>query len=93
MANNLFISYDLHKPGQDYDKIAEAIKALGNWAKVQYSFWYVSSILTASEASKKIWAVMDKNDSLIVIDATSNNASWHNLSPEVSEFIQTNWHR
>lgn len=34
MANNLFVSYDLHSPGQDYDKVADAIKSLGAWAKV-----------------------------------------------------------
>lgn len=30
MANNLFVSYDLHSPGQDYEKIADAIKSLGS---------------------------------------------------------------
>ena len=29
MANNLFISYDLNSPGQDYSKVIEAIKGLG----------------------------------------------------------------
>ena len=91
MANNLFISYDLHTPGQDYEKITEAIKALGSWVKVQYSLYYVNSNLTASEASKKVWAVMDSNDSLIVIDATNNNASWYNIGQKVSDFIQKHW--
>ncbi len=48
--NNLFISYDLNVPGQRYDQVIEAIKKLGNWAKVQKSFWYVSSSLSAEEA-------------------------------------------
>lgn len=92
MANNLFVSYDLHSPGQDYDKVADAIKSLGAWAKVQYSLWYVKSQLSASDASEKVWAVMDRNDSLIVIDATNNNASWYNLSQEVSYFIKEHWY-
>ena len=91
MANNLFISYDLYQPGQDYDSVIEAIKALGNWAKVQKSLWYVKSNLSASQASEKVWKAMDQNDKLIVIDATNNNASWYNLSEEVSEFIKNNW--
>ena len=91
MANNLFISYDLYNPGQNYEKVAQAIKALGNWAKVQKSFWYVNSVLSASQASQKIWAAMDQNDSLIVVDATNNDASWYNLKDEVSNQLKDQW--
>ena len=91
MANNLFISYDLNTPGQDYSNVIEAIKTLGNWAKVQKSVWYVSSRLGAEDAAKKIWSHMDKNDSLIVIDATNKNAYWFNLSDAASKQIQTHW--
>lgn len=38
MANNLFISYDLNSPRQDYEAVIEEIKHLGNWAKVQKSY-------------------------------------------------------
>jgi hypothetical protein len=34
---------------------------------------------------------MDQNDSLIVVDATSNQANWQNLSPEVAKFLQETW--
>lgn len=91
MANNLFISYDLNTPGQDYQKVFEAIKSLGNWAKVQKSFWYVNSNYSASQAVDIVWKVMDKNDSLIVVDATNNNASWQNIDNEVSAYIKKFW--
>lgn len=91
MANNLFISYDLNSPGQGYDEVFNAIKSLGNWAKVQKSFWYVSSTYSAEQAAEIVWAKMDRNDSLIVIDASSNDASWYNLPREVSNYIQENW--
>ncbi|MGB3221461.1 MAG: hypothetical protein WBB23_01535 [Desulforhopalus sp.] len=93
MANNLFISYDLNSPGQDYSSAIEEIKSLGSWAKVQKSHWYVNSTLTASEANERIWKKMDKNDTLIVVDVTNKNAAWHNLSDEVSNHIKTNWAR
>lgn len=89
--NNLFISYDLNAPGQRYDKVTEAIKALGDWAKVQKSFWYVKSAHSAQEAVRRVWAVMDPNDSLIVVDATNNTASWQNLDQKVAQYIQTAW--
>ncbi|EKO3968816.1 hypothetical protein EF707_06180 [Vibrio fluvialis] len=91
MANNLFISYDLNSPGQNYDNVIREIKSLGSWAKVQKSFWYVNSNLTSREATDKVWAKMDKNDSLVVVDATNGNASWQNLTDEVANHIKDQW--
>lgn len=93
MANNLFISYDLNSPGQDYEKVIEKIKSLGSWAKVQKSLWFVSSILTAEQAAKSVWQVMDRNDSVIVVDSKNNDAHWYNLSDEVSKHMQNHWHK
>jgi hypothetical protein len=50
MANNLHISYDLKEPGKNYDRVIQAVKNMGSWAKVHYSFWYVKSDFTAAEA-------------------------------------------
>ena len=61
-------------------------------ADTHYSLWYVKSGLSASDAGKKVWSIMDSNDSLIVIDATNNDASWYNLGQEVSDFIKKHWH-
>lgn len=93
MSNNLIISYDLNSPGQDYSKVIDKIKTLGNWAKLQKSLWYVNSNLSSKEAASAVWAVMDNNDSLIVIDSTNNDANWYNLSPEVSSYIQEQWYK
>lgn len=35
----------------------------------------------------------DSNDTLIVIDATNNDAAWYGLTTEVSEHIRQNWNR
>ncbi len=91
MANNLFISYDLNTPGQDYSKVIETIKSLGYWAKVHKSVWYVNANLSAEQAAKKLWPGMDKNDSLIVIDASNNDAFWYNLSEQISKHMQEQW--
>lgn len=91
MSNNLFISYDLNSPGQNYNVVADAIKSLGNWAKVQKSFWYVNSNLTAQQAVSKVWAVMDRNDSLIVCDMTNRVASWQNIDPTVAKHMLDHW--
>ncbi len=91
--NNLFISYDLKNPGQNYERVITAIKSLGSWAKVQYSMWYVSSTYNAKQVAEIVRRAQDTNDSLIVVDATNNDASWFNISHEVSEFIKQNWNR
>lgn len=91
MANNLIVSYDLYSPGQDYSKVIDAIKALGSWAKVQKSVWYVNSNFTATQAVDKVWATMDRNDSIIVIDSTNNSAAWQNLSEKVSNHLKDQW--
>ncbi|MCF3638611.1 hypothetical protein LXM94_01330 [Rhizobium sp. TRM95111] len=91
MANNLHISYDLNSPGQDYEPLIAKIKTLGGWAKIHKSFWYVNSSLTPSQAVDALWPLMDKNDTLYVVDATNNVAAWQNLSDEVSSFIRDKW--
>ncbi|WP_269823175.1 hypothetical protein [Aggregatibacter actinomycetemcomitans] len=40
MKNNILVTYDLNKSGQNYDALIEKIKTLGAWAKVQQSVWY-----------------------------------------------------
>ena len=93
MANNLFISYDLYKTGQDYEKVETAIKSLGNWAKLQLSHWYVKSNFSAQQAADHIWKSMDGNDKLLVVDATNNTAYWYNLNKEVSDHLVQQWNK
>lgn len=92
MANNIHVSYDLYAPGQNYDSVITKIKTLGGWAKIHKSFWYLDTTLSAEQVAKAVWSVMDKNDSLYVVDASNNEAYWYNLSPEVSQFIQQRWY-
>lgn len=92
MPNNLHISYDLTSPGQSYERVIEKIKTLGGWAKIHYSFWYVNSSYSATEARDIISPVLDSNDSLYVVDSTGNQAAWNGgINAEVSSFIKDHW--
>lgn len=91
--NNLFISYDLKNPGQNYERVMNAIKGLGSWARVQYSYWYVSSSHTAKQAADIVRRAQDSNDTLIVIDTTNNDAAWYGIDQTVSEFLQRIWNK
>lgn len=90
MKNNLFISYDLMKKGQNYDAIQKAIKSLGGWAKVTESFFYVRTSYSINQALDIVKASIDANDKVIIVDA--NAATWTTSIPEeVSKFIKNNW--
>lgn len=91
MGNNLMISYDLHAPQKNYEKVAKAIKSLGNWAKPHKSFWYVNSRYNAEQAAEIIWDAMDADDTVYVVDASNNDASWFNIKESTSSFIQKHW--
>ena len=91
MANNLIVSYDLINPGQRYDKVIAAIKRQGTWAKVHYSLFYLDTSKSAEAVADAIWAAMDANDRLIVVDASNNAAYWYNLPSDVSSFLKEHW--
>lgn len=91
MANNLFVSYDLHTPGQNYEAVIEEIKNHGSWAKIHYSLFYLSSSESAEQVAKAVWLKMDFNDRLIVVDASNNDAYWFKLEDKVSDFLQNHW--
>lgn len=93
MAENFFVSYDLHAPGKNYEKVVEAIKQQsdGRWARVNLSYWFIKSERTSSNIASAIRAVMDENDSLMVLNADKNEAVWYKLDPEVSTFLKVNW--
>lgn len=74
---NLVIAYDLINPGQNYERVQSAIKALGPWYKLQYSLFYVQSRLSASQAHLAVRAAMDVNDKLCVIDAINLVTNGH----------------
>jgi hypothetical protein len=91
VANNLHISYDLFKPGQDYESVIEKIKELGSWAKIHKSYWYVNSSFTASQAVDHIKPALDTNDKVYVVDATNNVAAWNSLPKNVADHVKDKW--
>lgn len=91
MGNNLMLSYDLSQPNRNYSSLIELIKTLGSWAHVHGSVWYVNSSLTASTARDRLVRVLDQDDSIIVFDASNNDAAWQNLKPEVAALIMKQW--
>jgi hypothetical protein len=66
---NLFIAYDLMRPGQNYDAVRDRIRSLGQWYQFQFSLFYVKTHYSAQEAHAHVRGAMDADDRLCVIDA------------------------
>ena len=71
------ISYDLRKPGQNYDQLYEAIKSYGTWARVNESVWAVVTTNTAVQIRDHLLRFIDTNDRLFVIKS-GVEAAWRN---------------
>lgn len=79
MSYNLFIAYDLPRPGQNYDAVRQRIRELGPHWQFQLSLFYVHSQSSPEEAFAYVSAVMDSNDRLAVINAERGMVSnWDN---------------
>jgi len=69
------ISYDLRRPGQDYRRLFDAIKALGSWWHCLESVWLIDTHLAGSQVRDAIRVHLDANDSLLVASLGGNWAT------------------
>lgn len=83
------ITYDLMKPGQDYQKLFAAIKALGLWWHCLDSTWIVKHAGPASAIRDALQPFIDANDRLLVVKL-SGEAAWFGFSKECADWLRTN---
>ena len=87
----VLISYDLVNPGQDYQKVYDAIQSYGGWCHVMDSTWVVSQAgITAAGVRDKVSAATDANDKILCVDVTNDSAAWIALPSDVSGWLQKN---
>ncbi len=73
------ISYDLNKPGQDYDSLIEELKRHGA-KKLLKSQWRLQRTGTSAEKLlDRFWKCMDRNDRLLVMCVDSGDLAAKNL--------------
>lgn len=72
------VSYDLNKEGQNYKDLIAEIKSFNGYCKVMDSYWFVYSNGSASAVSARLKKHMDKNDSLLVMETSTNLQGWLN---------------
>lgn len=73
------ISYDLRTPGKDYQKLYDALAAIGA-QRTMLSEWVTKrSQTTASGLRSYLWNFMDANDRLMVVCLDSSDWAGMNL--------------
>lgn len=89
MRRVLLVTYDLNKPGQDYEKVHQAIKDLGSWWHYLESTWLVVTTVTPGQAWDRIAPAFDKSDHCLILDVTGDDYSgW--LPEKAWEWIREN---
>lgn len=76
MAKHI-VTYDLRKPGQNYDNLIAAIKKYPQWAKVTESSWFIVTWDSAATVRDNLLKQIDGGDRLMVATLTGA-AAWHN---------------
>jgi hypothetical protein len=72
---NYLITYDLNKPGQNYNELYAAIEKYPNCHPLK-SVWFVKSNANATTIYDDLKQHIDKNDTLFVCEITTNRNGW-----------------
>ncbi|UOT06774.1 hypothetical protein MPY17_13960 [Rhodococcus opacus] len=86
--NTILIGYDLNTPGQDYDSLHEAIKALGAWWHHLDSTWLVKTSLSTSDVHGKLKPTVGSDDELLVINVTGQARAWSGFNESGSKWLK-----
>lgn len=69
----LEISYELNKPGQNYDTLYETIKTAPAWCHPMTSHWFIRTDESIQTWFDRLRRVMDQNDSIFIVDITGQS--------------------
>lgn len=82
------ISYDLHSPTNNREKVEESIKSLGTWCKYLTTTFVIKTSLSKSDVQSKATANLDGNDAMIIAEVTGSLKGW--LSAKQWDWINKN---
>lgn len=82
------VTFDLNRAGQDYVRMHDAIKSLGNYQKIATTTYIIKSSSSAASIRDYLRNKMDGNDELFVAALTGEWAST-GLSASVVDWLKT----
>jgi len=80
------VSYDLKKPGKNYVGLTEQLQFFPGWWHYLGSTWLISTSESATELYNRLAPHLDKNDSILIIEAGKHIQGW--LPKDAWEWIQ-----
>ena len=83
------ISYDLKKPGRNYDLLYKTLRDMNGYCHALDSTWYISTTLSAESVRDCLKSVMDSSDALLVTHASVPGA-WLGLDDDISTWLKNN---
>lgn len=82
------VSYDLQKPGRNYEAVYTALRSYPRWARVNESVWAIVANSTAAEIRDRLLPLIDANDRIFVVKS-GVEAAWRNSICK-SEWLKEN---
>ena len=83
------VTYDLSKPGQQYNDLIEALKGYGTYFHIQQSVWIIHSSTTAGQVRDHLQQYIDSNDKLFVA-TLSGEAAWIGYDVDDTKWLKDN---
>ena len=87
MNQVLIVSYDLHSPGQNYEKVIGLIKN-HDWVKVGGSVYLICTDSTPQQVRDTLVRALELNDKLFVGVCPAPSA-WYGMPDQVTQWIHT----
>jgi len=84
------VTYDLRKPGRNYDGLIDHLQSYAGWWHCLESMWFVESTLTAAELRDKIRTFVDANDGVLVMDVRTRSWATLGLSNQCNTWLKEN---
>ena len=81
------VTYDLRKPGRNYEPLYAKLKTYSTWCHPLESTWLIVTDDNAKTIRDSLASEMDNNDKLLVIK-TANVGAWKGLSEEITNWLK-----
>ncbi len=83
------ISYDLNKPGQQYQALYDAIISVSaTYSRPLLSLWIVESSLTSEAIARRLAQHMDQDDKLLVMKASPDWVGY-GLASKITDWMKS----
>ena len=88
--NMYVITYDLSRPGRNYDGLYNVIKSYNRWARLTESSWAIMTDQGEVALRDALTQVMDANDKLFVGKIVAS--AWRGVDQEVHNWLTAQYY-